>query len=503
MSQPDIYGDNESSDPHSVVDSLRNKPYHIATKANGEKLSEDNERSLTDLGLTDDHYEFLMDKHGTVNLNPLPSMYLEDPLNWSNTVKWIQLVMVAFHGFFCTFQASGQVPAFEAFSEQMEVSIERASYLTSAQIVILGWLPWLWLPIMNRYGRHKLLMLSVLGSMGFNIGSIFLTHSYGALMAMRCLSAFFVSPGIAVGGAVVKETTFAHQRASRSGVWALSVNLGTIAGPIFMGFVVERVTTKWIYVVFSATNFIQFVLYAALGRETLFNPDISPQKLSLVAIRPESPVTLQKFFAPARFFLNWRVFTCAVVNCIVFTYANIAPNVDLPIIFVHKFSMGPQAIGLSFIAFLIGFILGEHTGFLSDWIIRTGKNPHPYTRLWLSYPGFVFAIVGLVIFGVQVQNLTQFNITPLIGLVIGSFGLQMITTTLISFCIDLSPQRASEVVLFITAVRQTHAFVGPFYFPSMFDSLGYLRAFGLMAGLVGASLIPIAGIHYFEHKLIH
>ncbi|CAN3373419.1 hypothetical protein DIURU_000348 [Diutina rugosa] len=458
------------------------------------------------------HYQYLVHRHGTAHLDPLPQPSDGDPLNWPSFQKWLQLSMVAFHGFFSTFQASGQVPGFEQFSEDMGVTIERASYLTSAQIVIIGWMPWVWLPIMNRYGRHKLLMVSVLGSMAFNIGSVFATSDYGTLMALRCLSAFFISPGIAVGGAVVKETTFAHQRASRSGVWALSVNIGTIAGPIFMGFVMQRIATKWIYVVFSATNFAQFVAYLIFGRETLYDPKsqvIAPLGVwskawwTLKPVRDDNPVTIAKILAPAKLFLNWQVFLCAIVNCVCFTYVNIAPNVDLPQIFVHKFQMGPQALGLCFIAFLIGFIVGEHTGYLSDWLMKKSKNPNPRQRLWLTYPGFTTAIVGLVVFGVQVQNLHTFNISPLVGLVIGSFGLQMITTTLIAYCIDLVPSQASEVALFLTAIRQTHAFVGPFYFPPMFASMGYLGAFGLMAGLVGVVWLPIIALHILYPKIHH
>jgi len=456
--------------------------------------------------ISESHKQYLLDRHGTFELDPLPSMNDSDPLNWSWSVKITQLVLVSFHGFFATFMASGQVPAFGPFAEQFHKSINACSYLTSAQIIILGWLPWVWLPVMNRYGRWKLLMVSTLGSMAFNLVSIFCT-GYGALMAMRCLLAFFISPGIAVGGAIAGETTFSHQRASRNGLWALSVTLGTVAGPIFMGLVVERVSTKYIYVVFTAVNGLQFLAYLLFGKETLFNyADLSRNKQALwhfLPIRDTVKLDLSVIFNPARLFFNWRVFLIAISYGVVFTYVNIAANVDLPVIFVEKFEMGPQAIGLQFISFLIGMITGEQFGgWMSDrWMIAAArKQKGSQHRLWLSYPGYITSIVGLIVFGCQVQNLRHYNITPLIGIVIASFGLQLITTTLISFGIDITGA-PSDVALFMTALRQTFAFTGPFYFPRMFESLGYAGTFGLLAGLVAAAgWLPVAIIHFTENR---
>jgi MFS family permease len=56
--------------------------------------------------------------------------------------------------------------------------------------------------------------VSTLGSGFFNVGCA-LAHSYGSLMALRILQAFFISPGIAMGQAVVVESFFARERARK------------------------------------------------------------------------------------------------------------------------------------------------------------------------------------------------------------------------------------------------------------------------------------------------
>lgn len=74
--------------------------------------------------------------------------------------------------------------------------------------------PLIWLPFSNRFGRRPVWIMSTFGSALFNLGCA-LSPNYGTLMAMRILQAFFISPGIAMGQAVVAECFFAKERAQK------------------------------------------------------------------------------------------------------------------------------------------------------------------------------------------------------------------------------------------------------------------------------------------------
>lgn len=74
--------------------------------------------------------------------------------------------------------------------------------------------PLFWIPLANRYGRLPIWLLSTLGGGLFNVGCA-LSRSYATLMVLRIFQAFFISPGIAMGQAVVAESFFAHQRAQK------------------------------------------------------------------------------------------------------------------------------------------------------------------------------------------------------------------------------------------------------------------------------------------------
>jgi len=81
-----------------------------------------------------DTEQYLLKRHGTLQLDPLPSDSPNDPLNWPGWKKNTQLLMVAFHAMMNTFMAAGIIPGFYNFSVKYGTTIEEASYLTSVQV---------------------------------------------------------------------------------------------------------------------------------------------------------------------------------------------------------------------------------------------------------------------------------------------------------------------------------------------------------------------------------
>jgi hypothetical protein len=60
---------------------------------------------------------------------------------------------------------------------------------------------------------------------------------------------------------------------------------------------------------------------------------------------------------------------------------------------------------------------------------------------------------------------------------------------------------SSSVGVFVNLLRSTWGFIGPFWFPAMFTSLGAAGAAGLMVGVVFAvSVLPIMAIQFLGEK---
>jgi MFS family permease len=498
--------------------------------ADGLQHSEDLEHAAThgtylDKGeqsqLSDEHRQYLLRRHGTLELDPFPTASDADPFNWPQWKKVLNLAFIAFHACMCAFPASAIIPAYEVIAEDLGVSLQRASYLTSLQIAILGGAPLFWRPLSTRYGRRPIFIISLIGSLAFNIGCA-KSRSYGEMAAFRALSAFFISPPNAIGSAVVVETFFKNERARYMGVWTVMVTIGIPLAPLIFGFVTTHAGYRWIYWILAIINGVQLILYGLFGPETRFirHGEVKhattgwaawkEQYLKFRRIDP-TPITPLEFLSPLRLAKYPCIMIPACAYAMVFLFASVLTTVEIPQLFAQKFHFNPQQLGLQFLGLIIGSVIGEQIGgHASDLWMRgrakrmAPRRPPPEFRLWLSYAGFLLTIVGIVVFLVRIEQAPagHWNVTPIIGAGIAAAGNQIVTTVLITYAVDCYPDEAGSIGVFITFVRQTWGFIGPFWFPAMFESVGVARSAGIAAALLfGAALVPVGVVQWRGGRL--
>jgi len=393
----------------------------------------------------------------------------------------------------------------------------------------MGLFPQVWAPIAVRFGRKPVFLISTFGACICNIGGCF-CDTYATQMVTRILNAIFICPPIGIGSGVVTDVFFRHERAQKMGWWTLLTTLGTPLGPFLYGFLVKRAPYQWMFGIFAIVNFCQFLGYLFLGRETMGFRASAASTATSTSTSP-TPTLKEKEDKPASFLDNFKIrrinpapFTFmsfvsfldlaaipailipTIAYALVFCYANIAIIVMMPQAVGEKFNLDSQSLGLQYLAIIIGSVIGEQlSGPMSDWFLttysaRAGARA-PAQRLWLSYPGFVTVIVGLMVWGVQLQNAAagHWDVTPMVGAAVASFGVQIITTTLITFAVDNCPQRSSEVGLLINCFRQVWGFIGPFYIPLMFSKLDFTATAGVYCAIIGgAGWIPVAVLHYLH-----
>ncbi|CAG8107207.1 unnamed protein product [Penicillium olsonii] len=465
--------------------------------------------------LSEPHKSYLIQRHGTLDLDPIPSMDPADPYNWASWKKIANLSLVAFHACMGTFTAAAIICAYENIAEELEVSIQRVSYLTSLQIAILGGAPLFWKPLSHRFGRRPIFLLSLLLSCICNIGCAKSTD-YASMAACRALVAFFISPAMAIGSGVVTETFFKHERARYMGVWTLMVTLGVPVGPFIFGFVAQRVGYRWIYWTLAITNAVEFILYIFFGPETRYigadvqsrSSALKTEYMSIRRIDP-TPFKFREFWHPLTLFTNIPVLLAAVAYSMVFLFCSVLNSVEVPQLLQSKFELNAQQLGLQFLGLIIGSLLGEQLGgYMSDLWMNTrarkiGRKPAPEYRLWLSYIGFLLSIAGMVVFLVCTEQAStgKWDVRPIVGTGVAAFGNQVVTTVLTTYAVDTYPQDAGSVGVFINFVRSTWGFIGPFWFTSMFESVGIAASSGVAAALImGAGFLPMALMHWQGQK---
>ncbi|KAL2215420.1 synaptic vesicle transporter [Thermoascus aurantiacus ATCC 26904] len=461
--------------------------------------------------LSQQHREYLLQRHGTLDLDPVPGLGDADPYNWPTWKKTANLILVAFHACMSTFTAASIIPAYKDIAEDLGISLQRATYLTSLQIAILGGAPLLWRPLSNRFGRRPIFLLSTICSLLGNVGCA-KSPDYASMAACRAIVAFFISPAAAIGSAVVTETFFKKERGRCMGIWTVMVTLGVPIGPLIFGFVAYRVGYRWIYWILAIINGAQFILYILLGPETRYlgsgneNRASAFKKEYLVVRRIDrTPFTLWEFVQPLALGRHPSVLIPAIAYAMVFLFGSVLITVEIPQLLQLKYDLNTEQLGLQFIAVIIGSILGEQIGGSSSdyWMNRrsrrTHKRPESEYRLWLSYIGFCLTIVGVIIFLVRTEQGRQghWEITPLVGVAIAAFGNQIVTTVLVTYAVDCYPEQSASVGVFVTFVRQIWGFIGPFWFPPMFENVGIAASSGITTALmVCISAIPIILLHW-------
>lgn len=350
---------------------------------------------------------------------------------------------------------------------------------------------------MNTYGRNKFLILASFCNFILNIGGAY-CKTYGQQMATRALVGLFNCTAVATGSGIVHDLTFSKNRGTKNGIWSTCLVLGTPMGPFITGFIIQYANVKWIFFMYAIMNFFQTVAWCIVD-ETVYFPEGPSIKWTI----PRNKFNYALWIKPFKQFKNFNATIAGIAVGIAFCYANIAFIVELPSIMEPLFGLSPQLMSLQYISLIIGSFIGEIlAGSLSDWwmvqcISKRGGKKVITDRLWVLYNGIILTIIGLLVWGICLAKAQKGHwiITPIIGCAIGAAGQNIVSTVATAFAIDSDPINASDIGLFINFWRQVYGFLGPFYFPSMFENLGYAKSAGILSGLVGFGGILLIFAH--------
>ncbi|EIW84531.1 MFS general substrate transporter [Coniophora puteana RWD-64-598 SS2] len=501
-------------------DSERVSVQTSASSAHNEKINSPG----SEVAEADSRYTEVLRRHGRIDLVPMPSDSPVDPLNWPMWRKNLVLALVAFHAMMVPFSGGVLVPAFEDLAEVFNVPLSEVPYISSVQILLMGIAPIFWAPLTERIGRRPVYLISSLVSAAFALGSAF-AQTWSTLMVMRVFQMLFTSPALTIGASSVQETTFSFERGRKMGVWVVMVTCGPQVGGLVAGYMIQNKGWRTPLYLLAAVYLFLFFAHFFLVPETFFPDRTEPgapydeKEVSrrggwhwLLDFRRYSqrPYHISEFCHFLVMFGRPVVLLATAAHTLVFTYTAVLMPVFIPQLFGVKFHLTPGTTGLQFIGLLIGALLGEFiAGPGSDafvnWRARRRRTATgavvnekqelrtaiwPEDRLVLATPGFLLAIVGLIIWGVQLQNaqIGHWNVTPLVGGAIAMFGAQFANTMCVTYALESYRAETADVSVFISFVRQVYGFIAPFYLSVAYTDLGDQRASGLFAGIVAVGM---------------
>ncbi|KAK0119511.1 hypothetical protein ONS95_010955 [Cadophora gregata] len=201
----------------------------------------------------------LRSEDGGIILVPKPSSDPNDPLNWSQPFKYYIAVVTCAGMLMTTFLAAGPSVALVEIAtdfaggdrSKLGEVIPQVAYFFTVSALTQGTGNLIWQPLINKYGRRPMYIISFSGYLGTAIWSG-LTLNYASELVARILLGFFSGAGECLGPGTISDLFFLHERGSMMALYSFAVGSGVSIGIIASGFIVLKNKWQTIYFVGAA-----------------------------------------------------------------------------------------------------------------------------------------------------------------------------------------------------------------------------------------------------------
>ncbi|KAE9983888.1 hypothetical protein EG327_005309 [Venturia inaequalis] len=318
---------------------------------------------------------------------------------------------------------------------------------TTGFVVFLGIGPLILAPLSETFGRRRLYIIC------FSIFTLLqiptaLSPNIATLIALRTLSGFFGSVGIANGGGTLSDMFEPGERAGVFGWYLLGPLLGPTLGPLFGGIIVQRLNWRWIFWVLTIVCGVNTLAGYFLLRETYSPVLLAWRKQDYESAsensegtkyryegedpRPLRQKLRQSFKRPLKILVQPIVFTMSVYQALIFgTTYSIYTNMQS--IYSGEYGFDTEQVGLMF-----------------AWTVEY-HTPWPWT------------IAATFFYGI---------------------GQVMILNTVQNYYIDSFEKYAASAIAAGALFRSVFGGVVPLLAPGLFDKLGYgwgISIFGFLS----------------------
>lgn len=211
----------------------------------------------------------------------------------------------------------------------------------------------------------------------------------------------------------------------------------------------------------------------------------------------------QAWDALVRFGLTWQYVAVAVpivVYCFTWYWWILCLITMIPSAYADY---SAQTQGLFFIGLILGTLFSEVccSGTLSDWIVtKLAQRNHGLRvaemRLWLVYPAATLTAVGLILWGVSIDQAYHWIVGQVAFFLVAA-GIQMANTIVAAYVCDAYPLQSMSVITFYAVMLNLSAFVSPFFIAPWVAADGYTWAFAAQ-GIITffGGILPFALLHW-------
>ncbi|KAF2720382.1 MFS general substrate transporter [Polychaeton citri CBS 116435] len=436
-----------------------------------------------------------------------------NPRQWPRRRKMMNILVIAAMAILSPLASSMFTPGISQIAEGLDTTTETVIGCTTGFVVMLGVGPLFLAPLSETFGRRPLYLICFSIFALLQIPSA-LAPNIGTLIAMRTLSGFFGSVGIANGGGSISDMFYPTERASVFGWYLLGPLLGPTLGPLFGGLVVQRLGWRWIFWILTVVSCANTLAGFLFLRETYAPVILKRRKRDLEVeegkpgkysyegqddrrLRTKIAYSLSR---PPRILIQPIVLTMSTYQAILFAttysiYTNMQP------IYQGEYGFNTEQVGLLYLGPGFGFLFA--VWFLVPRIdnvynalatkLNHGKGLPEY-RLPLANIGAAFVPVALFWFAWAVQLHTHW-IVSIIATFFYGIGQVMIMNTVQNYYIDSFERYAASAIAAGAVFRSLIGGVAPLFAPALFDKLGYGWGVSVF-GFLGLAIAPAPIVFY-------
>ncbi|EGO03406.1 hypothetical protein SERLA73DRAFT_101489 [Serpula lacrymans var. lacrymans S7.3] len=444
---------------------------------------------------------------GTKVLWPQPTDDPEDPQNWSDGRKAVQLLIATLAAVVPDFDSGIGVAALFPLSKQFNTTTGEINDLTSNwSIFLLGEL-----------------LVFILLALLFLIGCA-VAPNLNTFTAMRCLTAFFGTCPQVTGLYIVTDIYPFHLQARKLNIWTMGFVVSPFLSPFLFGFLVAKASWRWAYGIGCIYGGLVLFLIIFFGQETLYDRTVKPipkRPTDGIRYRIESLLGLTGVKMAKFRSAWWDVIICPfnvvwrpqLLGILVFEAVVFGFSAGLNVTNVVFFGTAPplgfgfdQIITAAFYATpIVGVLLGELIGrYLNDWIMRISirRNKGVFeaeSRLWACYVAMPLYVCGFVTLGSGLEKLSVPAV--IMGWGIAQIAVMVNTVAVYAYCNDCFPKQQGEISALVNLARTLGGFSVAYFQVPWANKDGAMETFGCEAavaiglGILSVPFVQITGRH--------
>jgi multidrug resistance protein len=437
----------------------------------------------------------------------------ENPKRWQKWKKMSNVGVIAMMSIISPLASSMFTPGIEEIAKGLNTTSQIVIGCTTGFVIMLGLGPLVLAPLSETFGRRPLFLICFFVFSLLQIPSA-LSPNIETLIAMRTLSGFFGSVGIANGGGSISDMFHPSERASIFGWYLLGPLLGPTLGPLFGGLIVQRLGWRWIFWVLTIVGLANTLAGYFFVRETYAPVILARRKERLEKEEHESnkyrfegedtrPMRMKLAHAwtrPLRILAQPIVLTMSIYQALLFgttysIYTNMQP------IYQGEYGFNTEQVGLLYLGpgigflFAVWFLVPRIDTVRNALVSRNDGKSKPEFRLPLANIGAVFIPVSLFWFAWTVEYHTPWPASIASTFFYG-IGQVMILNTVQNYYIDSFEKYAASAIAAGAVFRSILGGVVPLLAPSMFDQLGYGWGISVF-GFLSLAIAPAPLVFYF------